>query len=85
VLCSVAEIPENVPSVTVTSLPDTMSEPPKSVSRSVKTHQALRGSEERPTHNPEYAISESEVSTTTVAPKMNGDIKEVGIWCCMCQ
>jgi hypothetical protein len=85
VLCSDAETPEDVPSMRVTSLPVSMSEPLKAVSRSVQTNQALRCSEERPIHDPEYATTESEVSMMTEEPEMDGDVKEVGIWRCMCQ
>jgi hypothetical protein len=63
----------------------TMIVTPKPVSRDVKSNQTLRDNVEKPIHDPDYASSESEDSTTTVAPNIGCGEKKVGIWHCMCQ
>jgi hypothetical protein len=84
VLCSVAETPEIVPFVRITSPPINMSEPQKPVSGGIKRNQTLRGSVEEHIQDPDNASSESVVSTWAVESKIGGDEK-VSIWRCMCQ
>jgi hypothetical protein len=61
-----------------------MTSPAKPEPREVKSNQTIWDNVENPIHDLDNA-SESEDSTTTVAPNIGCDGKKVGIWRCMCQ
>jgi hypothetical protein len=80
----VAETPESVPFVRITSPPVSMSEPPKLESRNVESNQILGDSLENIIKDLDHVSKDSVVRTSTVKSKIGHD-KKVGIWFCMCQ